>query len=385
MALQKPEEVLFTTPERPKPIHFDWDEGKLGIPCFNTGSLNLIGPHLSRPTPGAGANGGESVSDVRLAMLLGVAPWDLEILDLRTNKTVPGRIVEVESAEARAAPLATGASLGQDVGPARDYHDEAQKVGAGAALPTKRTISSYRAFDRLQRGTIPGYAFLLSPAGEAEMDPQKGGRRTIPYRWLARDGHVTRAEVDRMSRTFYTKVWKTLDPPSFRAAFAEAAATPEEAAKNQASWFYRYFGGLEFGGRGPYDYHNAEQQAAAAGEGGAYSSGVPGGGSAGEDLARIGLREGLLTRSLVPKHPDLIMTLEHALVWIGTMAEAIEESSPGENQAVVRYSVLMFALHFLGFFPFTEAELCKIYEKTISLPLTASPIPPAAGAAASKL
>lgn len=350
------------------PIHIDWDEEALGVPNFKTGAYNLFGPHLSRPSPGG--KGGETVSDIRLAVAFGVAPSDIELLDLRTGETIPTRVVDAFSAEARQAPFATGAALGEDVGPPRDYQD--QEAGAGgAALPAGHggcRVTSYRAFDGLQRGAFPGYAIRLSPAGQRDLEPQSGSRRAIPYRWIARDGHMTRPEVDRLSHAFYSRVFQNREPASFSAAFVESAGTVEEAARTQASWFFRYFGGLDCGGNGPYDFHDPAQQRAA-GRG----AGIKGAGSKGEDLDRVGKREGFLGGSLVAKHPDMIMTLEHALLWLKHMGDTVQEIFPGEERAALRRSILLFSLHFLGFFPFTEAELCQMYERASPLLVASGP------------
>eukprot|EP00747_Dinoflagellata_sp_TGD_P060701 gnl/TRDRNA2_/TRDRNA2_152154_c0_seq1.p1 gnl/TRDRNA2_/TRDRNA2_152154_c0~~gnl/TRDRNA2_/TRDRNA2_152154_c0_seq1.p1 ORF type:complete len:172 (-),score=34.59 gnl/TRDRNA2_/TRDRNA2_152154_c0_seq1:18-533(-) len=171
-----------------------------------------------------------------------------------------------------------------------------------------------------------------------------------------------------MSSSFYARVWASEAPSSFRDAFAASAGAADVAAANQSEWFCKYFG---MNGRG--------------------SSGPRLEG----DTLKLVRREGLLVASLVPKHPSNVMTLEHALLWLALMKQAIVEhigelkplvagTDATDAAAVTAHSIRLFCLHFLAFFDFDLADLAAIYEAGME-PLTARNVKPLAAGFRAKI
>ena len=66
--------------------------------------------------------------------------------------------------------------------------------------------------------------------------------------------------------------------------------------------------------------------------------------------------QGMLLKTLVPKHPEHVMHTPHATEWLQFMCEAADETI---EDGLISEAVLRFALHFLAFFDFTPASLCE--------------------------
>jgi len=263
---------------RPMGIRVEWaEENKAaGVPAFNTGPLSLVAPHLQR-----------EVTDVRLACIWGIAPGDFDL------------------------------------------------YGPSGELVPFEASARYRRFKGLEVGRT--YKLLLRHHAIQEL---RTTRRYVPYRYLGGDGHLAAAQLERMSSRFYSRVWATRHPASFKASFEESAGTAERAATNQAVWLARYFG---VGG----GFSSSPGQKLPAGRSSAADR------EDGDTLA-LTQREGRLVAQLTPKHPDRVMRLDHALAWLQHMTLSVKETIP---DALPAHSVRLFLLHFLAFFDFTPDEL----------------------------
>lgn len=266
------------------------------LPAFQTGPITLFAPHLL-----------DELTDIRLACIQGCRPDDIELRDEE-----------------------------------------------GALVPIEFTLTGCRRYTALQKGRT--YKLQMQ-SGSINCLSCGGSRAYIPYRYLGADGHVNFEMLHRLSDRFYSLVWATHEPPSFRASFIQSAGTMSVAVHNQSKWLAQYF---NVGGRG------------------AKGSRTEG------DTLELRRREGFLVRTLVPKHPGSIMTKEHALVWLDLMMTAIadvvgdlppiplsatEESMESNTQtgralsetSLVANSIRLFLLHFLAFFDFNSADLLELY------------------------
>ena len=83
----------------------------------------------------------------------------------------------------------------------------------------------------------------------------------------------------------------------------------------------------------------------------------------GRDVLEMGAEQRQVQRrllgTLVPKHPDALMSGANAVVWLGCMCQAVDETLPPEADAGWEgEAVLRFALHFLAFFDYSPPQLC---------------------------
>ena len=163
------------------------------------------------------------------------------------------------------------------------------------------------------------YQLRLRPAGRAQLQL----RGPLRYRELyQRLGGME--VIRRLSTAFYTHVLETGPSTSLRAAFAGKVDGVAQAAANQSEWFASYFG---------------------------------------RDVLEMGAEQRQVQRrllgTLVPKHPDALMSGANAVVWLGCMCQAVDETLPPDADAGWEgEAVLRFALHFLAFFDYSPPELC---------------------------
>jgi truncated hemoglobin YjbI len=177
----------------------------------------------------------------------------------------------------------------------------------------------------LERGCR--YQLRLSPEGRAALLRRGEIRYADMFALLGGGESLSPAapgyrRIKRLSTAFYTRVFERAGP-SFRAAFSEHVSSVDEAAHNQAKWFAGYWGAMA-------------------------------------TASAISQKEvqGMLLKSVVPKHPEAIMHTPHALQWLEFMCEAADEAIP-ERESLLREAVLRFALHFLAFFDFAPKSLCE--------------------------
>jgi truncated hemoglobin YjbI len=171
------------------------------------------------------------------------------------------------------------------------------------------------------------YQLRLSPEGRAALLRRGEIRYADMFALLGGGESLSPAapgyrRIKRLSTAFYTRVFERAGP-SFRAAFSEHVSSVDEAAHNQAKWFAGYWGAM------------------------AAASAIP--------QKEV---QGMLLKSVVPKHPEAIMHTPHALQWLEFMCEAADEAIP-ERESLLREAVLRFALHFLAFFDFAPKSLCE--------------------------
>ena len=161
-----------------------WDRvANGGLPSFNTGPINLVAPHLQ-----------QNVTDIRLAMIQGLAPGDFNL-------------------------------FAADSGRLLDF------------LTISHGGHSYRVFRQVEVGR----AYLLRLRLEI-LQNYLASNQYVPYRGLGAEGHLTRQHISNLSSSFYRRVFHTRQPLSFRAAFVASAGTAEAAAASQARWFSAFFG-----------------------------------------------------------------------------------------------------------------------------------------------
>jgi len=264
--------VSESTLAMPGSIRIEWANSQLS--AFNTGPINLVAPHLQ-----------QQVTDIRIALLQGIAPDDFNLVESTT----------------------------------------------GELVPFVRSPSGYRTFKGLQLGSV--YQLKLNPAAFRELSVGSS-RQYVPYRYLCADGFVSDIVLLKLSTAFYHRVYgSVLSPASFKAAFVKSAGTVEEAACNQAKWFAKYFG------------LNGRRSGTSREEG---------------DTTKLVRKEGLLVVALLPKHPGTVMSLAHARIWLIHMKSALSEVFGSAHEHLVPRSILLFTLHFLGFFDFSPKELLSI-------------------------